>query len=145
MVVALLAAALGAWRLADNYLTVQRTRIADARAWAIAGPACPRITETQFLEGSRKPIRKFDYEEVTFLRREGHVDCAPIYDGGGRSTRFHAVCQFTDPEGLLVRTMKGDWAFRLGPGQPATVSTVGGEARCVMAAKITRAAMETKR
>lgn len=145
IVVALIVAAVGAWRMIDHYLTVQRARIADAKAWAIAGPACPRITEAEFLEGSRKPIRKFDYEETTFLRREGHVDCAPIYDEGGRSTRFHAVCQFTDPESLLVQTNKGAWAFRPGPRQPVTVSAAGGEARCVMAAKITRAEMEAGR
>jgi hypothetical protein len=143
--VAVVAAALGAWRLTDNYLTIQRTRIADAKAWAITGPPCPRITEAAFLDGSRKPIRKFDYDEVTFLRRDGHAGCAPIYEDGGRSTRFHAVCQFTNPESLQVRTGKGAWAFRPGPGQPATVSTANDEARCVLAAKITRAEMEAAR
>ncbi|TAJ74612.1 MAG: hypothetical protein EPO51_00720 [Phenylobacterium sp.] len=145
IVAVLIAAGFGAWGLTGRYLAIQRTRIADAKAWAITGPACPLITEAEFLEGSRKPIRKFDYEEVAFLRREGHVDCAPIYADGGRSTRFHAVCQFTDPESLLVRTSKGDWAFRPGPGQPATVFTADGQARCVMAARITRAEMEAKR
>jgi hypothetical protein len=142
---AVIAALAVGWRLVDRYQHIQRTRIADAKAWAIEGPPCPRITEAAFLDGSRKPIRKFDYEEVAFLRRDGHVDCAPIYDGGGRSTRFHAVCQFTNPESLQVRTQKGDWAFRPGPGRPATVSTADGEARCVMAAKITRAQMEAAR
>jgi len=145
IIAAAVASALGGWRLTDNYLRIQETRIAEAKAWAIEGPACPRITEAEFLDGSRKPIRKFDYEEVAFLRRDGHVDCAPIYEDGGRSTRFHAVCQFTGPESLLVRTKKGDWAFRPGAGQPATVSTASDEARCVMAAKITRAGMEARR
>ncbi|MBU1374706.1 MAG: hypothetical protein KKE02_07215 [Alphaproteobacteria bacterium] len=145
VVVAVAGVALGAWGLTDRYLTIQRTRIADAKAWAIAGPPCPRITEAEFLDGSRKPIRTFDYDEVTFLRRDGHVDCAPIYDDGGRSTRFHAVCQFTNPESLQVRTKAGEWAFRPGPGKPATVSTANDEARCVMAAKITRAEMEARR
>ena len=145
VIVALIATALGAWRLTDRYLTIQRTRIADAKAWAIPGPPCPILTEARFMDGSRRPIRKFDYEEVTFLRRDGHVDCAPIYDDGGRSTRFHAVCQFTDPDSLLVRTERGQWAFRPGPGQPATISTANGEARCVMAAKIDRAKMERGR
>ena len=145
IVATVVAAAFGAWRLTDNYLTIQRTRIADAKAWAITGPPCPRITEAVFLDGSRKPIRKFDYDEVTFLRRDGHADCAPIYEDGGRSTRFHGVCQFTNPESLLIRTRKGDWAFSPGPGQPATVSTANDEARCVLAAKITRAEMEATR
>jgi hypothetical protein len=145
IVATLVAFTFGAWRLTDNYLAIQRTRIADAKAWAIVGPPCPRITETEFLDGSRKPIRKFDYDEVTFLRRDGHADCAPIYEDGGRSTRFHAVCQFTNPESLQVRTRKGDWAFRPGPGRPATVSAANDEARCVLAAKITRAEMEAGR
>jgi hypothetical protein len=142
---ALVAMAFGGWRLTDRYLVIKRTRIADAKAWAIAGPPCPRIAEAEFLGGSRKPIRKFDYDEVTFLRRDGHVDCAPIYEDGGRGDRFHAVCQFTNPESLQVRTGKGEWAFRPGPSQPATVSTENDEARCVLAAKITRAEMEAER
>lgn len=145
IVVALALATVVAWRLTDRYLMIQRTRIADAKDWAIEGPPCPRITEAEFLDGSRKPIQKFDYDEVAFLRRDGHVDCAPIYEDGGRSTRFHAVCQFTGPESLQVRTKAGAWAFRPGPGQPATVSTANDEARCVMAAKITRREMEAQR
>lgn len=133
------------WRMVDRYQHIQRTRIADAKDWAIEGPPCPRITEAEFLDGSRKPIRKFDYDEVAFLRRDGHADCAPIYQDGGRGDRFHAVCQFTNPESLQVRTLRGEWAFRPGPGQPATVSTAHGEATCVLAAKITRAEMEAER
>lgn len=110
-----------------------RGRIADAKAWAIDGPPCPRITRAQFLTPGLKGPRRFDYEEVTFFRRFGHVACAPIYEKGGRGRRFHPACQFTSPGDLMVRTAKGEWYFRAGRGQPATIFTTQDEARCVLA------------
>jgi hypothetical protein len=127
-----------AWNLYSNYQAVVRGRIADARAWAIVGPPCPRIDAATFLERRyRQGPKRFDYQKVTFFRRHGHVSCAPIYEEGGKSDRFHAVCQFTSPGQLLIRTAKGDWYFEPGPGRPATVSMQGGQARCVLAAKFT--------
>jgi hypothetical protein len=119
-------------RLAD----LQRLKIAEAKAWDIKGPACPPLDPENFLSGRKLTPRTFTYQEVRFTRRSGYVDCASIYENGGRSDRFYPVCQFTSPGQLMVRTAKGDFYFEPGPGQNATVSTQGGGARCVMAAKI---------
>lgn len=122
--------------LAEEH-AVRAGRIADARAWAIDGPPCPQITEAEFLGNHHKGPRRFDYEGVSFFRRYGHVTCSPVYEHGGTSKRFHPVCQFTSPGDLLIRTPKGEWFYRVGPGRPATVSVPGQEARCVLAARIT--------
>jgi hypothetical protein len=123
------------WYLTSNYRKVVAQRVADAQAWRIDGPPCPNITQAQFLGVHHKPPRRFEFEGVVFFRRHGHADCAAIRDRGGRGDHRHAVCQFTSPGDLLIRTPAGDWFFRPGPGQPATVSTSGPRPACVMNAK----------
>jgi hypothetical protein len=125
------------WHQHRVYQVVLAGRIADAKEWRIDGPPCPIITKAQFLGLHHKGPKKFEYENVSFFRRYGHVSCAPVYEKGGRSSRFYPVCQFTGPGDLLIRTKKGDWYFQPGPGQPATVSTPRDQARCVMASKFT--------
>ena len=49
------------------------------------------------------------------------------------SDASYPVCQFDRPGDLRVRTVKGEWRFRPGPGHPATVSAPHGVARCVLA------------
>lgn len=131
----LAAAAFAVWGLAARYLHIRAERVADARAWAITGPACPQIDEAELMRDVGAGLRSFTYADVTFFRREGFVECAPIYEDGGRGDAFHPVCQFTGPGDLRVRTTRGDWRFR--PGRrPATVSVANGEARCVMASRL---------
>ena len=123
------------WYLTSNYRKAVALRIADAKAWKIDGPPCPRITQAQFLGVHHKPPQRFEFEGVVFFRRYGHADCAAIRDRGGRGDHRFPVCQFTSPGDLLIRTPTGEWFFRPGPGQPATVSTALGAPRCVMNAK----------
>lgn len=122
-------------------LSLKRGRMDDAKAWTITGPPCPTEDKATFLLPHKKGPKRVDYEDVTFFRRFGHTSCAPIYENGGRGSRFYAVCQFTGPGELLVRTPKGEWAFATGMGQPATISMQGGEAHCVMASKFTMASI----
>lgn len=82
-------------------------------------------------------LRSFEYGEATFVRRRGEVECAPIYEDGGRGDTFHPVCRFSRPEVVQVRTVDGAWQFRPGPGHPAVVSVSrGGRAQCVMANRL---------
>jgi hypothetical protein len=126
--------------LQRDYAKVVALREADAREWRIDGPPCPRSSLAEFVGNHHRGPRSFTYEGVTFFRRHGHVECAPIYEKGGHSDRFHPVCQFTSPEDLMVRTDRGDFYFRPGPGQPATIRTTGrADPTCVMASKLTLA------
>ncbi|HET6969947.1 MAG TPA: hypothetical protein VFH92_02375 [Phenylobacterium sp.] len=124
-----------------SVLSLKRARMDDAKAWSISGPPCPTEPKETFLRPHQKGPKRVDYEDVTFFRRFGHTSCAPIYEDGGRGGRFHAVCQFTGPGELLIRSAKGEWAFAPGPGQPATISMQGGVAHCVMASKFTMASI----
>jgi hypothetical protein len=123
--------------LGADYMEVVSIRVRDAREWRIDGPPCPRSSLAQFVGNHHKGPRSFQYEGVTFFRRYGHVECAPIYEKDGRSDRFHPVCQFTGPGDLMVRTARGDFYFQPGVGHPATVSAGPGDPTCVMATKIT--------
>lgn len=121
------------WYLTTNYRDAIQLRIADAKAWRIEGPPCPRITQAQVLRPRQKGLRRFEFEGVVFFRRYGHVECAAIRDDGGRGGRLYPVCQFTSPTDLIVRTDDGEWYFRPGPGRPATISTANGAPSCVVA------------
>lgn len=132
----LVAAGLLGWSLTARFLHLRAERIADAKAWTITGPPCARITEAELAADAGKGLRRFDHGGVTFFRREGDVECAPVYYDGGRGDGFYPVCQFTGPGDLKVSTAEGQWRFRPGPGRPATVSVPHGRAACVTAVRI---------
>jgi hypothetical protein len=129
----LVAAGILGWQLTARYLHIRAERIADARAWTIEGPPCAEVTEAELAQDLGKGFQSFDYGDATFFRRDGDVECAPVYYDGGRGDAFYPACQFTRPGDLRVRTARGEWRFRPGPGRPATVSAPHGEARCVLA------------
>ncbi|MBL8772630.1 MAG: hypothetical protein JNK30_14705 [Phenylobacterium sp.] len=118
--------------LGARYLRIHQMRVDDAKAWAIEGPPCPQITEAELLAAPRG-LRRSDYGEVSFERSKGEMECATIFVDGGRGDASYPVCQFDRPSDLRVRTARGEWRFRPGPGRPATVSTRDGVARCVLA------------
>jgi hypothetical protein len=122
-----------AWYMTSNARDAVEQHIADAKAWTITGPSCPRITKAEFLGNHHKGPRRFDFEGVAFFRRTGHAECAVIRDQGGRGNHRFQVCQFTSPDDLLIRASGRDWYFRPGPGQAATVSLATGQPACVLA------------
>ena len=129
-----LAVALFLGGLTGRYLTIRATRIADAKAWTVAGPPCPQVTEAEMMQEPGAGLRSFEYGEATFVRRRGEAECAPIYEDGGRGDTFHPVCRFSRPGDVQVRTVDGAWQFRPGPGRPVVVTVwPGGRASCVIA------------
>ena len=132
-----LAVALFLGGLTGRYLTIRATRIADAKAWTVAGPPCPQLTEAEFTARKLKAPKTTDYEDVVFGRQFGHMDCRALRYGAGWGTETYPVCQFTSPSALTVATDKGRWFFAPGPGKPATVAVPRGEARCVMDSNFT--------
>ena len=125
------------WLFGGSYLRGRDAAISRAREATIEGPPCPSLTRAQFDARGLKAPKATLYEGVTFARRVGHMDCSILRYGGGWSTKGYPVCQFTGPAALRIRTDKGEWWFDTGIGQPATVSTAHGQARCVLASNFT--------
>lgn len=118
-----------------RFLDIRAQRVADARVWTVAGPACPTITSAELEAEVGKGLRSFEYGDATFFRRDGDVECAPIYEDGGRGDAHYPVCRFTVPGVLRIRTAQGEWRFRPGRGRAATVAVPRGAAGCVLAAR----------
>jgi hypothetical protein len=130
------AAALGfiGWLVGGAYLRDRRAALELARDWTIEGPPCPSLTKAQFEARGLRAQKGVFYDGVTFYRRFGHMSCSPLRYGGGWGLSVYPVCQFTSPQALRVTTKKGEWFYALPPGQPATIATPHGQARCVQAA-----------
>jgi len=132
----LAALAVGATVVAVTSYQNRVRKIAESAAAAdpssIAGAACPALTKAEFDALPVQPKKTHIFNEVTFTRRFGHVECNVVPDGGG--TGFAPICQFSGPAVLKVSTGRGEFYFKPGVGKPATVTTPGGVPRCVMAA-----------
>lgn len=127
------AVALPAWVVGGSLLKQRAENIALAREWSIDGHPCPQVTRAEFEARGLKAPKGTVYAEATFFRQFGHLTCSPIAYGGGTGLGAYAVCQFTGPNVLRVKTAKGEWYFVPGIGQPATIATPHGEAKCVLA------------
>jgi hypothetical protein len=136
-VAALACVAFPAWIFGGAYLRDRTEALSYAREWEIDGPPCRQVTAAQFAAEGRRLRSGAIYQDVAFARQFGHMSCASLRYGGGWSTSVYPVCQFTSPYGLKVTTDKGEWWFATERGQPATVATPHGQARCVLAANFT--------
>jgi len=123
-----------AWEGRD-WLQRRQARAATARAWTLAGPPCPTLTAGEFAARGLKAPKGFEFEGVTMRRQFGHVSCQGVRTHGGVGLDTFPVCQFTGPRALHVTTARGDFYFDPGVSTPATVSTEGGAARCVLASR----------
>ena len=129
----LLVLAIPAWLVAQNFLIHRAANVKTARQWAITGTPCPEISAADFAGRHLQAPKGTRYEDTIFFRQFGHLTCTSVNDNGGTGFGVYAVCQFTSPNVLRVKTPKGEWVFVPGPGQPATVMTPHGKARCVLA------------
>lgn len=107
---------------------------AEAAHWTVKGPPCRELTAQQFQAadagGPQLQIDRFD--EMDIGRAYGHVSCADIHDDGGHGFGQHAVCQFSSPTRVVVRTTKRQTYFAADPGQPVTVSVLKDRTECVL-------------
>lgn len=126
LVVVLLAAGLWFW-------SVPRWT-AEASHWTVKGPPCRQVTAQQFeaasVGGPELQVDTFD--DISFGRAYGHVSCADIHDDGGHGFGQHAVCQFSSPTRVVVRSARGQTYFEATPGQPVTVSVLKDRTDCVI-------------
>lgn len=137
------ALALPAWVLGGSFLKQRAANIALAREWSIDGRPCPQVSKGEFEARGLKASKGTVYAEATFFRQFGHLTCSPITYDGGTGLGAYAVCQFTSPNVLKVKTSKGEWYFVPGMGQPATVATPHDEAKCVLASDFRASAKRT--
>jgi len=120
-------ALLPAWTVISTLIERQ----AQARQWAIAGPACPALPAPPPRVPGRRSPQYFEYRGADFGRQEGQVSCAAPPDANPLSPASYTVCQFTAPNLLLVKTDAGQSIFR--PGlRPATVTVRHGQVTCVL-------------
>ena len=128
-----LAVGIPGWLLGNNYLIHRAANVALAKAWSVDGSPCPELTRAQFESRNLKAPKGTIYSNATIFRQFGHMSCSPIRDDGGTGLGEYAVCQFTGPAVLRVKTPKGEWFFEPGIGKPATIATPHDVARCVLA------------
>jgi len=122
----------------DAFQTWQGDEDADraqAAAWSVAGPPCPRISAARYIQLAPKP-RSFDFEGLSGDAAEGAVSCADIRFDGARPTRPFPVCQFSGPLAVHLDRPGSDVYLAPGATQPITVSLPDGKLRCVIGANL---------
>lgn len=113
-------------------------RLELAQGWVGDRPGCPPISAAAYAtKGYAARERQIVYNEVTFARQFGHVECKDVDTRGGAGFVTHPVCQFTGPAAIRVKTGRGESFFEPGIGQVATVSVEDGRAQCALGGKFT--------
>ncbi|MGZ6020682.1 MAG: hypothetical protein ACXWKO_18610 [Phenylobacterium sp.] len=130
----LLALAVVAAAVSWNYLSHRRQDLAEG--WIGDRPACPAITAAAYAaKGYARGERASAYEETTFARQFGHMECKDVVTQGGFGFLTHPVCQFSGPAALRVKASGGEAFFEPGVGRIATVSIEHGRASCALGGK----------
>lgn len=118
-----------------THLHHRSQQVARAEAWEVEAPPCPTTTAAAMKEELGRRGKPMEFYGVKFLRKYGYADCGTVADSRHFGFGVHAVCAFSAPAVLQVRTETGDYYFAPGVAQPATVSIIDGKANCVMGAR----------
>lgn len=102
------------------------------RAWDISGASCPVAAAPTSPLSERHPLKVFEYGDISFSRRFGHVSCVAPGEGGPFGRTTYRVCQFTAPALIGVVTANRTVFYATGVGRKATVTVRGGEPSCVI-------------
>jgi len=114
----------------------RQDRIAQAKAWTLAGEACPSLSREVFAAQRLSARRITEYDGMMFGRMAGHVKCTEIGKQGGKTFGVVVTCQFTGPGALTVKTSKGEWYFNPGIGQSVAVTMQDGAPHCLKVARV---------
>lgn len=100
--------------------------------WTIAGPPCPIVDHPSFTSFVRRPPRPFAYQGANFDFKIGDVSCIAPPNPGLFSKGNYAICQFSAPAVVAVRTRRQSVVYAPGVGRQVTVTTRGGIPSCVV-------------
>ena len=107
-------------------------RQAMRTAWNIPGPSCPVVAAPISSPLERRPLTVFQYGDVSFSRKFGHVSCVAPREGGLFQRTTYRVCQFTAPALIGVTTAERTVFYAPGVGRRATVAVRGDTPSCVL-------------
>ena len=110
---------------------------AQAAAWTVAGPPCPRVSAAWF-QGLAVTPHPFDFEGLSGDMAHGAVSCTEIRFDGERATRPFPVCQFSAPFAVHLDRPGSDVYLEPGVAKPITISLPDGRLRCVTGANLTQ-------
>ena len=113
----LVALAIPAWLFGDSFLKHRAASIKLAREWSIDGTPCPQVSAAEFAMRHLKAPKGLRFSDIEVFRQYGHLSCSVIKDRGGTGQGAYAVCQFTAPNVLRVKTAKGEWLYAPGVGR----------------------------
>jgi hypothetical protein len=124
---------LGAVAAIPAWLAVETVR--DRRAlqadWTFEGPPCAEHLKAPMPHFS-KPLRRFEYEGVSFRRQLGNASCQAFGEGSVFSHHLKIVCQFSAPAIVEVTAGGRTTHYEPGFGRPAVVTLRNGAPRCVV-------------
>jgi len=106
-----------------------------ARAWTIAGPPCPVVSQQSVLLLHAPTTDVFSYGGARFARAYGYAKCSKITADPIWGLGLVTVCQFNNPTLLEITTARGHWLFMTGI-HAATVVVDQGRPACEFGAKL---------
>ena len=111
------------------YSDQRKAAAAEAAFWSLDGPACPTVDAATYARSGGEP-KVTAYDGVSFEYRVGHMMCTlrPDTHGGDE----HAVCQFTGPVLLGVKTPTTAAYFAPTGMSAVRAAVIDGKARCVL-------------
>lgn len=117
--------------LGGVYAMMSRSNAQELARWTSAGPPCPEGAPP-FANGAKPKMMTFDYGGAQISRRIGHADCAEVKDGILPGAGLFHACHFTGPDVLHVVSGGNETTYRVGVGQPVTLTLRNGEVGCAI-------------
>jgi hypothetical protein len=108
-------------------------READKQAWTISGPPCPAMSERAQGPSQGPDLKqRITYGGATFSYRSARAYCAEQARNSAWPSERYVVCQFNNPGAVAVSAGGSRAAFRIPPGERATVTADRKAIRCVV-------------
>ena len=113
----------------------RETALARVRAWTLAGPPCPTLSEAEYRAFDARSSETFNYDGAHIVRAYGMAACAKVAADTVLGLGERPVCQFNAPGVLAITTVRGRILYGAGLA-PATITLVSGAPHCVLGARL---------